>query len=325
MFKKLNLTTLAIVFGILLIIVVISQLISNHRGESNFRKQLFEVDSVKISSISIKTKLAKEETLILKDGKNWTVSGNKKTYKVDLGMVRAMVLELYNMKAERLAATDKSEWAIFQVTDTMATHVKVKQGSKVVADFLVGKFSYNQNPQKFNTYIRITGEDEVYAVDGFLAMTFSKRLDDLRNKTLINVNPAQITRLSFSYPADSSFQLVKDKKQWKLNGQDVDSTKVAGFINNISNINGNEFVNDEVKAGIHIYTLKIEGNNFSPVEVNAFTADTVNKFIITSNLNTEGRFSGISSDLVNRVFAGKSRFFRSEVPVKKGGAHKPKK
>lgn len=322
MFKKLKLSTLAIVFTVLLVIVIIAQVVSNKRGESNFKKQIFDIDTVKISGITIKTKLAREIELY-KEGKSWLVKDGQKTYKVDLSMVRSMILEVYNMKAERLAATDEDEWGKYQVTDTTATRVKIKQGGRVVADFMVGKFSYSQNPQKFNTYVRLTSEKEVYAVDGFLAMTFSKRLDDLRNKILVNVPSAQITRLSFTYPGDSSFTLARDKKGWKLNGEAADSVKVSAYLNSVSYINGNEFIKDSESNGLHTYTLKIEGNNFNPVEINAFAADTTNKFIITSSANPEGRFSGLSSDLTNRIFVGKKRFLKGvEVAVK--NIHKKK-
>jgi hypothetical protein len=292
-------------------VVIISQVISYNKGERNFKRLLFDTDTTKISSITIKTKLAKQELELVKDGKDWNVSDKGKTYKVEKSTIRSMIMEIYNMRAERLAAIDKSEWNTFQVTDSLATHVKVKQGNKVVADFLVGKFSYSQNPQKFNTFIRLSKENEVYAVDGFLAMTFSKQLNDVRNKALVSLSSAQITKLSFKYPADSSFELVKGKNGWTINGQEADSAKAAGYINNLAYISGNEFVSDSIKSGLRIYSLKIEGNNFSPVEISANTADTTNKYIITSNINPDGRFSGISSDLTNRIFVSKKRFVKS--------------
>ncbi len=312
MFKKLNTTILVIILGVLIALAIISQIISNHRGDRNFKRLLFDTDTTKISSIIIKTKLAKEDVEIVKDGKLWHVKAKGKIYSVDQGIARSMVLEIYNMRAERLAAMDKSEWVKYQVTDTLATHVKVKQGNKLVADFLVGKFSYSQNPQKFNTFIRLSKEDEVYAVDGFLAMTFSKRLDDLRNKVLVSVPSAQITKINFYYPADSSFELIKVKNGWKLNGQEADSAKVAGFVNSLSYATGNEFVSDSITSGLRIYSLKIEGNNFNPVEINAYSADTANKYIITSSINPDGRFSGISSDLTNRIFVNKYRFLKGK-------------
>ncbi len=317
MFKKLKLSTLAVIFIVLLVIVIISQVVNNKRGDSNFKKQIFDIDTVKVTSIIIKTKTEKELELI-KDGKNWSVKEGQKAYRADMGMVKAMLAEAYNIKAERLAATEEAEWNKYLVTDTTGTHVKFKQGSKVVANFLVGKFSYSQNPQKFNTYIRLSDEKEVYAVDGFLSMTFNKRFDDLRNKELVNVPSTQVTRLTFSYPADSSFTLVKDKKGWKINGREADSSKVAGYVNSISNISGNEFIKDNENEGIQIFRLKIEGNNFNPVEINAFVADTIKKYIITSSINNEGRFSGLSGDITNRIFVGKNRFLPGEVSKDNG-------
>ncbi len=308
MFKKLNLTTLIITFVILLALVLLSQMINRHKGERNFKSQLFKVDTAKISSIAIKTKTSKQELTLVKKGKNWTISAKGKTYQVDPGTVKSMIAEIGTLRAQREVAVDPSEWSNFDVTDSVSTHVKVKQGGKTVADFLVGKFSYNQYPQRFTTYLRLEHENEVYATEGFLSMTFSKGLNDLRIKTLVGVPSGQITRLKFTYPADSSFELLKDKKGWKINGMDADSGKVASYVNNLSYMNGNEFIGDEVKSGTQVYSLKIEGNNFNPIEIKAFSADTAFHCIIASSVNPDARFSGISSDIANRIFTGKKQF-----------------
>ena len=50
------------------------------------------------------------------------------------------------------------------------------------------------------------------------------------------------------------------------------------------------------------YTVKIEGNNFTPVEIKAFPADSVNQFIVVSSLIPESKFSGSKGKLFERVF-----------------------
>jgi hypothetical protein len=321
MFKKMNFKTLLFIFGGLLIIVVLIQLMQHKGGERNFRDKLFEVDTTKISAIILKSRNEKAGFRLARNGKAWNLVVNNKTYKADPRIMEGMLYELTGMKPERLAATDKSGWAELGVTDTASTRVQVEQEGKVVADFLVGKPVF-QSQYKQSTYVRLYGEDEAYAVNGFLAWQFSKPANDFRIKSLANVNPGSITKLTFSYPADSSFTLVKENTKWKMNNERADSAKVASFLYTFANLSGNSFV-DDVVTGNQVFQLKIEGSNFPPVELKAFAADTINKYIVTSNMNSGANFSAAKDNLISRVFVGAEHF--KSTPKKEEKSFKKKK
>jgi len=312
MFKKINFKSLLIIFGGLLVFMILLQIIRRSGGERNFKDKLFEVYTAKVSAIIIKPRSEKTEIRLVRSGNVWTFTTKNKTYKAEKTVIEGMLLELSRMKAERIAATDKSDWAQFDVTDTLSTRVKAEQGGKLVADFLVGKFSYQQSNQSAYTYVRLYNEDEVYAVNGFLAMSFNKSVNDLRNKTLVNVNQKDISRLTFSYPADSSFTLSKSNKFWNINGEKADSTKVASYLSSVANLSGYNFVDDAVLQGPQAFLLKIEGNNFPPLELKAFVSDTTNHYFITSNLIPDARFSAAKDNLIKRFFVGARQFKLSQ-------------
>lgn len=301
MFKKLNFKTLILIFGGLLAIVVIMQVVKRSGGDRNFKDKLFTVDTAKVSAIVLLPRNEKSEVRLVRNGNLWTMAVKGQTYKVERGYVEDMLRTLPQIKPERMVATDKSEWPNYQVTDT-AVRVKVEQGTKVVADFLVGKFSYTQYKQ--TTFVRPFNQNEVYAIDGFLSMIFSKSANDLRNKSLVNVSYSDITRLTFTYPADSSFMLAKEDKIWKINGVKADSAKVANYLNYLSTASGDDFVDNMVPSGKPVLAVKIEGKNFNPIEIKAFAADPTNKYVIESTLNPESRFSGAKFNLTQRIFMG---------------------
>jgi hypothetical protein len=306
MFKKLSFKTLLFIFGGLLVLVVIMRLVQHSKGERNFKAKFFEVDTAKVSAIILKPRGEKEDIRIVRTGKSWNLESKGKTYKIEKNAVAQMLYELATMKPDHVAANDKSEWGTYEVTDSAASRVKVEEGGKQVADFLIGKVSFQQYQQ--TSYVRLPGEDDVYAVNGFLAMTFNRRADDLRDKSLVKINnPADITKLTFTYP-DSSFSMLKDKDGWKINDVKMDSAKVASYLSTLSMINAQDFVSDAVPAGNQIFSLRVEGKNFQPVELKAASADTLNKYIITSNVNTDGRFSGAKGDLTSRIFVGANHF-----------------
>jgi hypothetical protein len=306
MFKKLNSKTLIIVFGVLLLLVVLLKVVQHSKGDRNFNAKFFEVDTAKVSAIIIKPRGSKDEVHLVRNGREWNLEKKGKTYRVEKNSVQPLLYELVNLKPDHLAAMDKTDWSQYQVTDTAATRVKVEQAGKVVADFFLGKFSFQQYQQ--TSYVRVNNDDNVYAVNGIPAMTFNKSADDFRNKLLVQINHVpDITKLDFAYP-DSSFVMQKDNNSWVVNGEKLDSAKVATYLNSISSLYALEFVDDAVTPGPLKFSLRIEGKNFQPVELKAYEADAANRYAITSNMNPDGKFSGLKGDLAKRIFVGKDNF-----------------
>ncbi len=79
-------------------------------------------------------------------------------------------------------------------------------------------------------------------------------------------------------------------------------------MNNITYLSGSDFVDDSFVPGKQIFTITLSGENFKPVELKAFVADAANQYIVTSNMNAEGRFSGARGELAKRTFVGLSYF-----------------
>jgi len=306
MFKKLNLKKLLIIFGGLFVLVVILKLCEHNKGDRNFRANFFEIDTAKISAISIISRGSKEEVRIIRSGKFWNLIKKNKSHRAEKGAVESIISEIQNMKPDYVAAMEKSEWPQYQVTDTGSTRVKVEEGKKLVADFLVGKLSFKQYQQ--TTYVRLYNEDNVYAVNGILAMTFNREANDFRDKSMVRIgNPSFITKLAFNYP-DSSFTLVKEQNGWNINGIRADSAKIMNYLNSIISLNGSDFVEDSEISGNQAFSIQIDGNNFKPIELKAFIVDAANQYIITSSSNSVGRFSGAKGDLAKRVFVGLDYF-----------------
>jgi hypothetical protein len=312
MYKKLNFKTLLILFSILLTLVLITLYVNKQNGERNFNSNIVNVDTAKISAIYIKPINSPNETKISRNGNSWTFLQNGKNIRTDKQAIMGMIIELSNIKAERVAATEKSEWETYKVTDSTATRVRVEEGGKITADFMVGKFSYQQNPQKFSTYVRLTGEDEVYSVPGYMSMTFGRGINDLRDKTVANFNVANITRITYTYPGDSSFILTAGTNNWKIGENYTDSAKTAQYLNGLANLSSYDMVADNAQTGPLLFTAKIEGNSITPFEIKAFASDSVTKYIVTSDQNPETRFSGANGNIISKVFASQKQFFASK-------------
>ena len=322
MFNKLNIKTLLMLVVLLLVIVLAMYYFDAMKGERTFRSELVSVDSSMVDEISFYPFNNTEKIVsLIKNEDIWQLNLNGKLVKADPRVVANLLATLVNLKSERVAATDKSQWDKYEVGDSTGILVHLKKGGEVLSDLIIGKFSYqqpkadaqqqnpNQKPQgKMTSYVRLNKEDEVYVVAGYLKMNFSMDINNYRNKALVDVNKDDITSLKFSYPADSSFFLTKENGKWIINGMPVDSVKTASYISSIARLMSYDFADDAPHSNTPEYELTIEGNNFTPIVIDAFLADTTNKFIIKSSAHTDGSFSGAKSALTEKIFVGRSNF-----------------
>jgi len=309
--------TLIIILAALIALAVVSYLIDKMKGDSSFKTELVSIDTAKVTAISIFPKTDKNNPIKFQRTANkWQIEINGKWMQADENMVSSMLNDLSVLKPERVAATKKEKWAQFEITDSAGTRVMVEAGKEIVANVVIGKFTYqqlpgaSQNPYggvKISSYVRLADENEVYAVDGFLSMTFNRNRDDFRNKSLINENSTDWTKLTFTYQGDSSFVLNKENDMWTIGGLPADSLSVKQFLNTINGMRGNTFI-DDAAASLYqpVYSLKVEGKNMQALEVIAFAADTVNQYVVSSTLNKEAAFSSAKDNLVPRLFVSKN-------------------
>jgi hypothetical protein len=137
-------------------------------------------------------------------------------------------------------------------------------------------------------------------------------MDEYRDQALIRSSSSSWSRLSFFYPADSSFVLEKMGDFWTIGGKAVDSMKVVNFLRSLERLSSSDFYNQAVQAEKPTHKLIIEGSVKEPIEITAYPADVENGYTIESSQNKEARFSGKASGLFERVFKGKSALLLSE-------------
>ena len=319
MFKRLNIWILIIIAAILVAVYIISENTDNR--DRNFKSNIISIDTSLVTSFVINNPKGEKLTL-KKEGNSWLIFTKNKRYSSDKRMVKNLLSQFSNITTERVAATQKKSWAKYEVEDSTGIKVTAFSGNEILGDLIIGKFSYippdeTQNPVPDNrrqargtmiSYVRPANENKVYSVNGYLKMMFDVKLKSLRNKHLLNINKDDISKVIFNYP-DDKFTLTKNNNSWTLNGADVDSTATVKFISKLARLNSSGFVeSNELKNPS--YSIQVEGNNFMPIQLIAYEADTVNKFIITSSVNIDSYFSGTKKDLFEKTFVKKSSFFK---------------
>jgi len=306
MFQTVNNKILGIIFGLLLLAGIFLFLFDGGKSERTFRDVLVNIDTSAVTEILIYPKSQNhKEVKLYKDNDEWRVTlpsgGNAK---VANQRISDLFTQLEAIKPKRLAARDESKWSELQV-DSTGSRVKVFQGSKLSLDLVIGRFSFQQ-PRTMNTFVRLYNDKDVYEVDGFLDMTFNQGANIFRDGTVIKSDHNSWQQIQFSYPADSSFQLIKSDNNWLLNNKATDSLKTANYPNRLANLSNNNFVND-VKidpASTPTFSINITTTDLKFIEIKGYQDST--SFLIHSSQNPEAWFDG--SSLSKTIFVGKSSF-----------------
>ena len=326
MFNKINTKILVGIFAVLLVFALLAILRNKSQSAASrnrtFKSELTDFDSANVNRIDIFPKNNPEPVNLEKSENNWLVKIGNEAYNADPATVKGMLGTLFDLRATRIAANNKSMWGKFEVTDSAASRVQLFAGKKMVAEVYIGKFSYQQpkNPNpymqqqgKMTTYVRMGGDKNVYAVEGFLSMSFNRQPNDFRNRNLIKSSNNQWTRLNFAGPAES-YNLTKVGTRWLIDGLETDSATTVKYLNSLARLYSSDFTESSlVKSDVPVYTLTIEGENMaSPIKVYAFDADTANLYAVSSSLNKGSYFSGKKSGLFEKIFLPKDHFFAKE-------------
>ena len=319
MYRKMKLRRLVLAVIILLVLVGSLLLRDYFKGDRSYRSFVLTIDTTRIASITISTAIPNPAVikLILTENK-WKVIGNGITYSADPEIMKNVIADLSQLKIEILAAKGKNSWPEFQVNDSSAIKVSIEErGKKENKLLFIGKFSYQQpsNPYerqgRISTFVRLGGEDETYSVQGFLRMSFAPEINNFRNRFLVKSNSELFSKLTFTYPGDSSFAMTKTDNKWKIEGVPVDSAKSASFFADIERISSYDFA-DTVKHTLQpVLTLKIEGPTLTiPIELNGYRCEYGNGYLVHSSYNPEALFNGSLQNLASKIFKGKRAFFK---------------
>jgi len=313
MFKKFSSGVLIIILAVLMIIYLIVRYSGS--DDRTFRDKILSFDAATITQILIKDPKSQEGVVNLKfSGDKWMVNNGGVDYTADTNVVKNILKQLSDMPTKRYAGKGHDTWVKYEVTDSMASLVTLKDSDKTVAEIYIGKFVYDmpkdqqqqvqsrQQRGDMTSYVRLADEKDVYAVDGFLKMSFSGNVNSYRFRNLVSVNPADITRIISDEPGYKKV-FENQEGKWLLNGAPADSTKMVRFRSSIARLSGSKFVDQEVLPAVPSHSMMIEGNNFTPVEIKAYpVADTNVAYIITSTANPGALFNGKEGGLFKKIW-----------------------
>lgn len=293
-----NNKTLLLVFLALLGIFLLSKLFDTNKRVKSFDTELIALDTASISSIILYPKAdGHAETRLEKSANIWTVSQNGQSYPADQNAIKSLLPGLAETKVKQMVARSKDKWEQYEVTDSLGTRVKVYAGKKELADLMVGKFTFQQEPQSMTSFARRTKENDVYAIDGFLSMAYNRGLDAWRDKSFVNVDPNNINKLTFDTPEGQQVIQQVDG-QWMTGSSSLDSLSIATYLNLFKNMTNQQFGTAVSTAATH--SLMLEGNNMQPVNIRCF-ADG-DQYVLNATASPDVWAKSDANGLFKRIF-----------------------
>lgn len=320
MSKRFDNKRLLMILGGLVVLLLLTVLVKMPRERSTLKGNLVDIDTSSVGKIIITPKSGTGNSFeFSKENNKWSIAQGDIVSVPIKGAVGNILSEIMAVKPQTLAAMGESKWKEYELTDSLATKVKiVSKKGKDLAGLMIGKFSYRQvgdpnagyggNNIEGTTYVRLEGEKEIYAVDGFLAFSFSGGFNDWRDKSFVRCNKDDITKVIFTMPSDSSFTLAKRDSLWYAANQKADSAKTANYLSSLSLVDGQEFADGYQPGSFPVYQMVIEGNNLLNITVKCFKGEG-DKLIFNSSLNPGVYFTGKRDGIFAELFKSLDYFF----------------
>lgn len=304
--SKFSNKSLLLLLVVLVAVVAGIKYFDSQKGERNFRSELVDdVDSAKISGILIYPKSKKgEEVKLTKEGAEWKVKiTDSKSQTVDSTRISGLLKAILALKPTRLAARTTDKWKDFEV-DTTGSRVVVKQGDKTTLDIIIGKFNFSGG-RDVETFVRLSGEDETYAVNGFLDGSFNTGIDAYRDKTIVKGSKDNFTKLTFALADTMRYFIEKRDSLWFVDGATSANSELENYLGALASLNAASFVDDVDATGLLAsHTLVIDDTQGNKTKVEGFIQN--NRKIIRTSMNADNLLNG--EGVWEKVFADKWKF-----------------
>ena len=293
-----NNKTLAIIFFGLLAIWILNKTF-NRVSETSFKSTLFQVDTAVVNKIVLYPKGIDSTSILLKrNNTKWEISNGNITTLADADRVKSILSQVSYILTKRLISKKSENQIDYEVDEQSGKLVEVYANDKLVNKIIFGRFNFNPNTRSATSYARLADDNEIYALDGMLSMSFDTDFNSFRNNEIMAVKSEDIRGVQYN-----GLQIQPIGEQlWGYNGTQMDSSGMIGYLHGLTNITGSNFLDNYNPAGPpdHKITLSID-NSTAPIEVQAYSKG--DDFAIRSSEN-EAFFESDSTGIYNKIFGG---------------------
>lgn len=281
---------------------------------SSFDPVISAIDTARVDRINFISATPDHEGFELeRSDSGWVAKKGNTRVEASSANIGAVLSQLADLNAERVVTKDAGRYAEYEITDSIATRVIAFDGERKLIDLWIGGFRFDQAARSASAFVRKEGKPEVYEVDGFVVMSLKQRFDQYRDKTIVNIDPDDLSKLEWINATGRKETLQKEDGVWHYAGMEaVDSTKMKSYLTTLTNSRGSEFANENPVSGKTAFEkLTLYGNNMvQPIVISAYeNNDALKPFLIHSSINPDAVFLSDSMGIYKQVFADIRQFW----------------
>ncbi len=322
MSKRFNNKRLLYLLSGLVTILILTLLVKIPKETTTFKTHIIDFDTSAVIKIILNNRISDGNTIeFIRSSDKWIVQQGKIMSATEAGAVQNIFSEVLNIKPQSLAAINQSRWKEFNLTDSLATRIRfLTSKGKILADIMIGKLDFKKpdkpnggfsgNNIKMTTYVRLYNHKEVYAVDGLIPFSFNIKFEDWRDKAFLRSNKNEIASISYIYPADSSYTLIKKDSIWYSGSQKADSLMVRNYLNSLALMHGQEFKDDFTPISNPAYQMLVQGIDSLSFSIKCYEGSSKDEYIFNSSLNPEAYFSDRKDILFKQLFKPQNYFLK---------------
>lgn len=272
----------------------------------DFSAPLIQIDSARVTTLFIAPPENETEIALRREEGYWIASNGQIHIKTSPEVISRILGTITNIRTKLVVTQKPAAWSDYEVLEASGTRIRVYEGQKLLEDFIVGKTKTTPEGATL-TYLRLTDENEVYAIEETLKGVFNLNFNDFRSKEILNLS-SSIPILAFEWQTqDTLLSFQRADAGWQLGGIKLDSLSVEKYLRNIRTISGETFADDfdEVQgADLLFEVLTIPNNQADEPFVISCYLDTTRQmpFIIHSTQNRDAYFASDSTGIYQRIF-----------------------
>jgi hypothetical protein len=212
--------------------------------EKQEQNKLWKVESSAVQQIDIETPGNPHITAVRSGEKEWKLT-SPRALEADSEELGRMASSAADVNRESVVEASAASLTPFGLEPAQVKlGVKTKEGKEYRIRFGIN------NPTGSSTYACLEGKNEVFLVANYTATSFNKKLEDLRNRSILAFDQFETRSLDLK-SAKGPVQLAKEGDRWWIQGKErwaADSSGVNGILSALATTKLKEFLEEDPAA-----------------------------------------------------------------------------
>jgi Domain of unknown function (DUF4340) len=170
---------------------------------------ILKVSTPEVTALEIKSKGAEPVSLKKTEAGTWVIT-EPKSYPADQDAVTGVLASLSALNADRVVeekAADRKQYGL----DQPAVELDITQKGRGTQQLLIG----DDTPAGGDAYAALASDPKIFTIASYNKGSLNKGLSDLRDKTLISLNPDKVSRVEL-LEKGRTIEFDRTKDGWQI-------------------------------------------------------------------------------------------------------------